>query len=804
MQTTTDLLQTQYELEREMTSLGVERYNKVRQSRPESETGPGRKLVLAAIDDTAAAISRFVAEADSGKPGKRHSAVKYLRHLDPHGTAYLTAVSCVNALAGETAKVTSVANAIGRAVADDINFRLLREKHPGLHKVVQDQLKKSTSARHSTAVMRHVVAEADMERFEIDEKDATLLGMKLIELFIEATGLVTIVTETKGKTRTMYLRGDEKILDWLTKAHESAAMFLPVLMPMVVPPRPWTTPKDGGYLTDIGGRVDLVRTRNKAYKRELAHVDMPIVYDALNAIQSTAWAINTRVLDVMKELWAAGGDVAGLPSRELAELPPRPALLDSDPDYYKEHHAEEFKAWKRERARVYEENARGVSRRLAAAQKIALAEKFAEFPAIYFPHNLDFRGRAYPLPPTLNPQGDDQAKGLLMFAEGKPLGDDGAFWLAVHLANCFGVDKVSFEDRVAWVREHEELILDSAIDPLDGQRFWLKADSPFCALAACFEWAGYCYHGKDYVSHLPIALDGSCNGLQNFSAMLRDPIGGAATNLVPHEKPADIYTEVMHVAQAKLRKLAEAGDPLAIQLDGRLTRKIVKTPVMTLPYGVTKSGMRSQVLEAMKKEGIGDSWELADFLAALLWESIGEVVVAAKDAMGWLKEAARVAASGDLPVSWTTPAGFPVLQEYREEVGKRVQAHVGGRLVNLVVNIGGTKLDRRRQTLGISPNFVHSCDASHMMMTVCLAAANGVTAFAMVHDSFGTHAGNAGVLAAALRQAFVDQYSTDVLGNFRQELADQLPPELAAELPPLPDTGTLDLNLVLESRYFFA
>lgn len=286
--------------------------------------------------------------------------------------------------------------------------------------------------------------------------------------------------------------------------------------------------------------------------------------------------------------------------------------------------------------------------------------------------------------------------------------------------------------------------------------------------------------------------------------MLRDPIGGAATNLVPHEKPADIYTEVMHVAQAKLRKLAEAGDPLAIQLDGRLTRKIVKTPVMTLPYGVTKSGMRSQVLEAMKKEGIGDSWELADFLAALLWESIGEVVVAAKDAMGWLKEAARVAASGDLPVSWTTPAGFPVLQEYREEVGKRVQAHVGGRLVNLVVNIGGTKLDRRRQTLGISPNFVHSCDASHMMMTVCLAAANGVTAFAMVHDSFGTHAGNAGVLAAALRQAFVDQYSTDVLGNFRQELADQLPPELAAELPPLPDTGTLDLNLVLESRYFFA
>src|SRR5690606_34581180 len=138
-----------------------------------------------------------------------------------------------------------------------------------------------------------------------------------------------------------------------------------------------------------------------------------------------------------------------------------------------------------------------------------VAKKFVEYDAIYFPHNLDFRGRAYPLPPLLSPQGDDQAKSLLTFSRGEPLGDDGAFWLAVHLANTFGVDKVSFEDRVAWVEEHEEQILDSALSPLDGQRFWTDADSPWCALAACFEWLGYKYHGKDYVSHLPIALDGS-------------------------------------------------------------------------------------------------------------------------------------------------------------------------------------------------------------------------------------------------------------------------------------------------------
>lgn len=486
------------------------------------------------------------------------------------------------------------------------------------------------------------------------------------------------------------------------------------------------------------------------------------------------------------------------------DLPSRPALLETDPDYFKEHHADEFKEWKRDRAKVYEANARSVSTRLAAAQKIALAEKFAEYPAIYFPHNLDFRGRCYPLPPTLTPQGDDAAKGLLTFAQGVPLGEDGAYWLAIHVANCFGVDKVSFEERVAWVREHEEQILDSALDPLDGQRFWMDADSPFCALAACFEWLGYSLNGRDHVSHLPIALDGSCNGLQNFSAMLRDSVGGAATNLIPQPKPADIYSRVKDVAQEKLRARAESGDPLAIKLDGQLTRDIVKQPVMTLPYGVTKSGMRAQVLSKFKKLGMEDDWETAEYLATLLWECIGEVVIAARAAMDWLRDASKVASSADLPVSWTTPAGFPVLQEYREEEGVRIRPHVGGREVNLVVNIGGTKLDRRRQTLGISPNFVHSCDASHMMLTTCLAAENGIESFAMIHDSYGTHAGQAAILAAALRQAFVDQYSGDVLADFRQQLVEQLPPEAAEKLPPLPPHGDLDLSLVLESRYFFA
>lgn len=113
----------------------------------------------------------------------------------------------------------------------------------------------------------------------------------------------------------------------------------------------------------------------------------------------------------------------------------------------------------------------------------------------------------------------------------------------------------------------------------------------------------------------------------------RDPIGGAATNLVPRDKPADIYTQVMNVAAARIKKEAEGGNPFAAMWDGRLNRDLVKRPVMTLPYGVTKAGMRNQIVEQMKKQGRDDSWESAQYLADILWDCIGQVVIAAREAM---------------------------------------------------------------------------------------------------------------------------------------------------------------------------
>lgn len=69
---------------------------------------------------------------------------------------------------------------------------------------------------------------------------------------------------------------------------------------------------------------------------------------------------------------------------------------------------------------------------------------------------MDFRGRAYPTHPYLNHMGDDVSRGLLHFAEARPLGPHGLDWLLVHVANMWGQgeDKRSNAERREFTRRH--------------------------------------------------------------------------------------------------------------------------------------------------------------------------------------------------------------------------------------------------------------------------------------------------------------------------------------------------------------
>lgn len=226
---------------------------------------------------------------------------------------------------------------------------------------------------------------------------------------------------------------------------------------------------------------------------------------------------------------------------------------------------------------------------------------------IYFPHNVDFRGRAYPMPPHLNHMGDDLCRGLLKFYDRKPLGENGLRWLKIHISNLCGFDKASLEDRLKYTETHIESVVASANDPLTN-RWWLKADKPWQTLAACFELKAALDldDPTTYLSDLPVHQDGSCNGLQHYAALGGDTWGASAVNLVPSDKPGDVYSEVARGVQKRVDEDAEKGLAEALLMKTRINRKLVKQTVMTNTYGVTRIGARDQIASRLKEARVNE------------------------------------------------------------------------------------------------------------------------------------------------------------------------------------------------------
>jgi DNA-directed RNA polymerase len=434
---------------------------------------------------------------------------------------------------------------------------------------------------------------------------------------------------------------------------------------------------------------------------------------------------------------------------------------------------------------------------------LALAEWLLDKERFYFPHQLDHRGRAYPVPQLINPQSNHIGRSLLEFADGKPLGERGAHWLAIHLANCYWKNnKVSFDDRLAWVKQNEKDIIAFADNPLRPHRFWEEADKSWLFLAACQEWKAYREQGPDFISHLPVSVDGTCNGYQHLSAMARDPAGGRATNLVPAELPQDIYQKVADLGNGRSQRDAETPGPdqeQARELIGKIDRSNAKHATMTTPYGVTRRTIYKQLLEKEPAKSCKDPKRAATYLAKVLEECIAEVAVEAGNIMYWLRDVARDVAKANRGITWTTPVGFPVEHAIREP--KSVRLATADYTFVIYKEDAKRKIDSRKQADGIVAHFVHSYDAAHMMRTVIRLDREGIRHVAMVHDSYGVHACDIDRLNIVLREEFVAIHCERVLAKF---LKEQMKAHPDLDLPALPAAGGLDIRQVLSSPYFFA
>ena len=867
-----------------------------------SDTAWNRKLIKSFVEPMSDAIEAYL-EYYSGKRGKPSRSLLYLQMLPSTVSAYIAIKVIFDSLPQTGLSLQMIAERIGRRVEDQVRFTKLDTTAPKYVKAIKEGLKRAKSQKyeHGRTVMVHgesslvkqqecreagacgaeyeelqkvygfdlsklkqVLAFSgtgeDVVRWhEWPKVEVVQLGVRLIDIFCnnvlhEGKPIVTKEVRDLGRgcnKSVAYLAPTEGIVSWIEKFREVVSQLSPCYAPCVIPPRSWKGPNNGGFHSiEVASRLPLVKVNDYATLKRLNIKQMPLVYKAVNALQEVAWTVNEQVLDTALSVLQRDLSL-GLPSKEPIYIRPAPVpekFQDLKRSELKQalslEQWEEFQAWMREAAASYDAERERRSKYLETTRTIKQAERYREFQRLYFVYSLDFRGRIYAQSSLIGPQGSDLQKALVSFASGKELGPEGRYWLSVHGSSVWGNDKCSLDEMAAFTEAMTEDILDYAADPITF-RGWSGADKPWQFLAFCFEWAALHKHleagltCETFVSSISCAQDGSCSGIQHYSAMLRDPIGGAAVNLVPSQERQDIYGKVAEVTTRHLQAIAiadeclESADPtLQAELakawiDVGITRSLTKKPVMTLPYGSSQLTCRESIGEYLtelqvkekkqaKAEGRTERpmhpfstekghglnrFEAEKLASRVVWGSIGEVVVAARGCMKYLKDSCAQVAKHNLPLEWQTPTGFIVHQALYEVVNKRVYTQLMGETI-LTLCEPTDKIDIVSMKSACSPNFVHSMDASHLALAVCGFKDAGLEDVAVIHDSFGTYAGDTGKLRQILLDTFVDMYqSNNVLEQFQTYNEDRMCEPMKVELPPF--LG-LDLEQVRESTYAFA
>ena len=218
----------------------------------------------------------------------------------------------------------------------------------------------------------------------------------------------------------------------------------------------------------------------------------------------------------------------------------------------------------------------------------------------------------------------------------------------------------------------------------------------------------------------------------------------------------------------------------------KITRKVVKQTVMTNVYGVTYVGATFQIAKQLSPifDDRKESLDFSKYLTKHVFSAIRELFHSAHLIQDWLGESAkRISKSirldvdeksfknGNKPdfmssVIWTTPLGLPIVQPYREESKKQVETNL--QTVFISDPFAVNPVNARRQKAGLPPNFIHSLDASHMLLSAAECGKQGLD-FASVHDSYWTHASDIDTMNVVLREQFIKLHEVDLVLRLKEE-----------------------------------
>ena len=840
-----ELIEQQLKIEKEAHQYSYDRLTREIAKRIDkgqaNELKEGQIILLHAIDLVAKKIEDVFAQKYQGSIGK---AIEYLRAEfkdKPKDLAYIAIVTIVRSISKETyIPTTSLIKQLMQQIKHSILLYDLEKQEPNYNSYIEKKYRhKGKPEVVKKKIKIKQARESILASYGITSS-GTLIGSIVIDIVIKSGANIieskAINTRNKRVNHIVYTK---ECFRMVLQSREQLLLDYRKFPIFIAPPVDWKGfDGSGGYYNKELYKVPIVKTKGtkKLVREYFDKYPSEKLYTVLNTLQQTPWRVNKRVLDIMDRIYEDNivDEASSSNNPYLVGKLPYNGYLEAEdfvsPNSYGEIHLDgKYKGLPKDKKNmlqyfddvVKQEKILSSSNGKTIMTKLVLhnAKEYRNYDKIYFSYQYDFRGRIYPIQQHLQPQGSSEIKALLEFANGYPITNEEELkWFLIHGANCYGFDKEEYEVRIEKIKEKHEEILQVAEAPLRYRHYWKDCDEPYLYLAWCFEYADYHTLGSDFKSHIPIALDATCSGIQIYSGLLLDGEGAEAVNVVGTTRN-DIYQRVANRVNDYLVK----GDypsmlsyttadnvkheistrAIADSVKGKVTRKLTKRNTMTQPYSVTKFGMyeqlKSELLEIENNGGkfwIGDTWLLAKLLTELNDRAIVETVKGARIGQDFLKEVTKDLVKHGKFVAYTTPIlKFPVIQKIQQTKISRVTTPVGRLITRKTLN----KLHEQKMVNGIAPNYIHSLDALLLSLTILKLIQDGCKDFHLIHDSYGVPISQVANLNKRVREAYIEIFSSRPLGQWLNQVYKGYPKQADDVM-----INTLDLDDVSNSRYIFS
>lgn len=575
-------------------------------------------------------------------------------------------------------------------------------------------------------------------------------------------------------------------------------------VPMVFKPLEWSDDHKGGQL--LMSKKDSYSIITGSLMEGHSLLNRGLIYKTVNILSSLEFTVNTDLLDYLET--SEGQNFINIEIKKMDK-----------------------------------------SEHLQFKYTLDLAKTFYKI-KFYLTLKCDWRGRLYVTPFYLNYQGSEFNKSLVYMAKGEKLNEKGYEKMCIYGATLFNEDSMGRKNnnqKLEWTKNNLEKICKIDFD------FIQKAENKWLFLAFCLIMKKY-REDKNCIVNFPIYIDATCSGIQHVGAMIEDLDLAKSVNLIfdkKNDEVQDIYTSLLEPINKEIKRVGLTDENYPNLRFIVLTREESKPGIMTKTYNVTLKGMAGQLvkvsLKTMWKKEFDEKTqtEYNKFYIVLPYEgSDKEILLSYKDIFKiaeiieknifskytalekvytYFKDICKVMNSLNLPVTWFTPAGTVVTQQYFKTNENKLSYYYGGKAKVMILRENTKELDKRGQVNGIIPNVIHSLDASHLLKIIISAKEKNINYVLPIHDCFGTHPNDVDKLFDLLKIEFVKLYANEkFLTKFHKDIKQSIKnnqgqfikkkgfekvtmPDLNRSFyfPVIPEHGEFNINEILDSKYMF-